>query len=124
MLKQALVLTSILFFSSAVNSQSNPVCAGFQKAIDESSMEIAQLFADGVTDRSAARDTSRQTRIGNEWLAINVNVTLMAQNKCEPLNRPPNSFQYVNFALECGTALIKGEKNPQSCNRDNWKPKN
>ena len=114
-------LTTILLTAGTFSALAQVACPSFEIAIDASLKEIAQNYSDSMFETSAIRAAYQQSKISNELALININVALMAQNKCAPLKAPPTFTHYLPDATQCGTALVQREKNPPACDRKNWK---
>ena len=86
----------------------------------------------GFTDNSAPRETNRQLQIGNELLRVQLNYSLLKDNKCPLSDISFTKSQYVLEATECAldelkqiSSAIKNEahssESPESCNFSLWK---
>lgn len=113
--------TMIVIFSQSAFAQQ--VCADFDTAIDSSLKSIALEKARGIGDDSAPRETNRRVRISNELAMIQMNLSLMAQNKCAPLRSPINDSGYMSNAMECITARMQDQTSPPACEFKEWKKK-
>ena len=95
-------------------------CADLSKAVEFQLKKAASSSAEGITDNSAPRATLRELRISNSLALVGMNLTLMAQNKCPPRQKPVNPMIYFGEALDCEIATQKGEKDSPRCKMDTW----
>jgi hypothetical protein len=97
-------------------------CKELAAAIDDSEKDMAMAYAESVGDNSAPRATLRQMRTSTALSVIQINLQLMAAQKC-PLPAGPindSGGAYVVPATECALASRIEEK-PKSCDRSTWK---
>ena len=115
-------LLSLVAFSSAVQAQpQNVSCYDFEAAIDREIKGAALLLAEGLSEKSAPRQTNRSIEINNKLQLVNINLQLQIQNKCPVRKIPVSPSSYISEALDCILAQLKGENNSSACDIANWK---
>lgn len=123
--KEITVNLKILFGMciAAVNfsALAQPTCDVLSDAVELEIKKSAAVFAEGFTDDSAPRATLREMRIANSLSLAQINLNIMAQNKCPPRQQPVNPMDYLTDALSCELAQQKGEKDSPACDKGNWK---
>jgi hypothetical protein len=115
----ALVI-SLIGVIAAVPAQPQVGCGEFQKAIDHSNKLIALTDAEGIGDNSAARAQLQEAQIANYLRRIELNLTLMIQNKCAVPKEPFTTSDYLENALKCSTEQINGNYKSPECDLDKW----
>lgn len=114
-------LFAVLALGLASFAHAEPTCPDFDAAIDKLTKNIALSSAEGLVENSAPRQTNRELRINNQLQLININLSLMAQNKCAARKAPVNPMVYLSEALDCATAQLKGEQDSPACDMTKWK---
>ena len=89
------------------NRSSAEICVEFNSAIDRNIMEIALSENEGVmSDKSAVQQGARLAQINNRLSTITVNILLLAQNKCQPRQKPIDPSIYSSQASSCNRARL------------------
>lgn len=94
-------------------------CASFETAIDKSLKVIAVADVALTTDDSNLRVATRTTEINNQLLLIQLNLTLMIQNRCPTPLQPISLTRYFVAAAKCAKAASPGAP---ECARKTWAP--
>jgi hypothetical protein len=95
-------------------------CESFSKSLDHMNKLIAMQSAEGVADNSAVRKQMQEAIISNYLLRIEINLTLMIQNKCTVPQEPFTPGDYMSNALNCNLETMKGNYKSPSCDLETW----
>ena len=115
-------LLLVLGLSSATPALAQSPCGSLALSWDQNMKEMALSKADSFGERSVPRAALRQAEIGNQLLKQQMNLTLMIQHKCPlPVDAIDDGSAYLTDALQCSTAMIKGERDSPSYKFENWK---
>lgn len=98
-------------------------CSKLAAEYDQIEKSLAMIYADGVGDNSAPRETNRQMRAANDMARASIVVTLLQANRCSLPDHAPSMARYFSPALTCSTDQLKTPQ-PESCKMENWQPKN
>lgn len=82
--------------------------------------DLAENYAEGMTDDSAPRATMRAAQDQNALLKAQIALTLMHDNKCSLPKRAPSSITYLLNALKCQTEKLKGNFKSPECDHSTW----
>ena len=83
-------------------------CRDLNSAIDHNIVKIAVTEMEGESsDKSAMQQGARLAQINNRLSAINVNVMLQGQNKCQPRQKPIDPSIYRSQASGCYLARLE-----------------
>lgn len=101
----------LIFFMMALvgcTSETAPeICKELNSAIDRNIVEIAVTEMEGETsDKSAIQQGARLAQINNRLSAVNINVMLQGQNKCQPRQKPIDPSIYRSQASNCYLARL------------------
>ena len=114
------IFVAICIAAASPEALAQAACADLGKAVEFQLKKAASSFAEGIADNSAPRATLRELRTSNSLALAEMNLTLMAQNKCAPRQKPLNPMIYIAEALDCELATQKGEKDSPKCKMDDW----
>jgi hypothetical protein len=84
--------------------------------------DLAESYAEGVTDNSAPRATMRAARDQDSLLKAQIALSLMRENKCTLPKRVPSSLTYMLNAMKCQTEKLKGNYKSTECDYSTWTP--
>jgi hypothetical protein len=124
MIRMGLVLAAVLM-AGCTEKPEPSTCKGFADAIDGRMKMAAYDYSDGLMDNSAPRETNRQLRLALAMTEIGIQVQLMGQHKCPPINKPINIDTYFASAIECRGKLMdwrEGKPRPGECAYETWNP--
>lgn len=95
-------------------------CRAFLDQIERSLKYIAVAEIDSISDESAPRRTMHRAEIANLLLEIQINLNLLALNKCPPPERPISKDSYLVAANACRKAEQAGRFDAPECRRQTW----
>ena len=98
------------------------ICEGLARDWRSVEYELAENYADGVTDDSAPRATMRAVQDQNALLKAQIALALMRDNKCTLPKRAPSSLTYMLPAMTCKTEKLKGNYKAPACDASTWTP--
>jgi hypothetical protein len=98
------------------------ICEGLARDWKSVEYELADNYADGVTDDSAPRATMRAVQDQNALLKAQIALALMRDNKCPLPKRAPSSLTYMIPAMTCKTEKLKGNYKAPACDYSTWTP--
>ncbi len=96
-------------------------CQYREDQVDQANKAMASIFADGITDNSAPRETNRQIKELNQKIKQQTAIQLAIAEGCDTSSFLPNDMgSYITPALECATEQLKGNYKAASCEMSNW----
>jgi hypothetical protein len=98
------------------------ICEGLARDWKSVEYELADNYADGITDNSAPRATMRAVEDQNALLKAQIAVGLMRDHKCPLPKRAPSGLTYSLNALKCSTEKLKGNYKSAECDSSTWTP--
>lgn len=116
-MKNVLCACALLVLCGVANAAN--ICADLNSLTDSLLKDIATANAGEIGDNSAPRHTSRLMEINNDWLRIQLNMTMAQQHKCPPRDETLEPAIYFMSALTCANDRMRTPR-PDSCNTANW----
>ena len=98
------------------------ICEGLARDWKSVEYELANNYADGITDDSAPRATMRAVQDQNALLKAQIALSLMRDNKCPLPKRSPSSLTFMLPAMTCKTEKLKGNYKAPQCDSATWAP--
>lgn len=123
MLKYGLFLAvvAVTLPSGAIaQTASGGTCEALASQWRDVEMELAAIYAGGVTDNSAPRAAMRAAESATQMAQANSILALMTARNCPLPKTAPSPYPYLASALNCGTEQIKGNRQSELCDRTKW----
>lgn len=92
-------------------------CAFYENAYISSNKHLSSIWADGIGDDSAPRETNRQLKALNERMEQLIVIQQMQAIGCKLPEQTSSHWHYLSPALDC--ELERDLESPK-CNRDTW----
>ena len=114
-----LVLLGVACLLPAARAE-EAACAKFAVVYEESNKAIGAIFAGGLGDTSAPRQTNRELEIINERLRQLIVLQQMRAYGCRFPTEASGGGAYLMKGVGCETARLKGRRDAPECDRDKW----
>ncbi len=93
-----LIVLAIVFTGLATAARAD-VCEDLSSSVERSLKVVALLNKLSISlagrGNSSIEQVENKISIGNEWQRININIQLMAQNKCTPLTDATSYSRFI-----------------------------
>ena len=97
-------------------------CAFYENAYISSNKHLSSIWADGIADDSAPRETNRQLRALNARMEQLIVIQQMQSIGCKLPEQISSVGHYLSPALDCATATLRGNSESPKCDRNTWVP--
>ncbi len=121
-----LLLAAAALMATPAQAQTPPLCERINTSLDNLAKDDAAIFAEGLGDNSAPRETTRQLRELNNGIQRNTLVQVAIANRCSLARIPPGAGAFMLPAMECATQRLRQPTSTEipQCDRSTWAPAN